>query len=122
MPAHTFRFDHAQSQFRVYQSRVRHAFEPRKPRHRLLRFAFGVIGLGLLVLLVMFSVFVGAAMIAAGLLYRLWAGRGKPTIARAAADARVVEGEYRLVDPAVPGHSVLDHPLQAAAKPDSDRR
>lgn len=104
MAVHTFRFDHAQSQFRVYQSRVRHAFEPRKPRHPLLRFAFGVIGLGLLVLLVMFSVFVGAAMIAAGLLYRLWAGRGKP-IARTAADERVVEGEYRLLD-----RNVLDHP------------
>lgn len=98
MSSHTFRFDQVH-----FQSRIRNAFGPRKPRHRLMRFAFGLIGLGLLVLLVMFSVFVGAAMIAAGLLYRLWAGRGKP-IARTRADANVVEGEYRLVD-----RAVLDH-------------
>lgn len=88
MVAPTFRFD---SQF--FQSRMRSAFEPRKPRHRLLRFALGMVGLGLLVLLVMFGVVVGAAMLVAGLAYRLWSRRGKP-IAR---DARVVHGEYRVV-------------------------
>ena len=88
MFAHTFRFDSQQ-----FQSRVRSAFEPRKPRHRLLRFALGVVGLGLLALLVMFGVVVGAAMLVAGLAYRLWTRRAKP-IAR---DARVVDGEFRVV-------------------------
>ena len=89
MFAQTFRFDSAQ-----FQSRVRSAFEPRKPRHRLLRFVLGVVGLGLLAVLVMFSVVLGAAMIAAGLVYKLWKGRGK-AVAR---DAHVVEGEFRVVD------------------------
>lgn len=88
MVAPTFRFDSQQ-----FQSRMRAVFEPRKPRHRLLRFALGIVGLGLLVLLVMFGVVVGAAMLVAGLAYRLWSRRGKP-IAR---DARVVDGEYRVI-------------------------
>jgi len=86
MFAHTFRFDQ-------FQSRVRHAFEPRKPRHRLMRGALGIIGVVLLVVLVMFGVVVGAAMIGAGLLYRLWKQRGRP-IAR---DAHVIDGEHRVV-------------------------
>lgn len=94
MFAQTFRFDSAQ-----FQSRVRSAFEPRKPRHRLLRFALGLVGLGLLAVLVMFSVVLGATMIAAGLVYKLWKRRNNP-IAR---DARVVEGEFRVV-----GQRVLD--------------
>ena len=70
-----------------------HAFAPRKPRHPLVRLAFGLQGLGLLLLLVLFSVFVGIAMLAAGLLYRLLKQRGKPV----APDARIVDGEYRVV-------------------------
>ncbi|RDZ29529.1 hypothetical protein [Lysobacter silvisoli] len=92
MFAHSFRFDHHQ-----FQQRMRNAFEPRKPRHRLLRFAVGLIGLGLLALLVMFSVVIGAAMIAAGIVYKLWKRRGKPVAAR---DPRIVEGEFRVVDAA----------------------
>lgn len=92
MFAHSFRFDHHQ-----FQQRMRNAFEPRKPRHRLLRFAVGVVGLGLLALLVMFSVVIGTAMIVAGIVYKLWKGRGKPMAAR---DPRIVEGEYRVVDAA----------------------
>lgn len=91
MFAQTFRFDSSQ-----FQSRIRSAFEPRKPRHRLLRFALGVVGLGLLALLVVFGVVVGAAMLVAGLVYKLVQRRGKP-IARTAGDARVVDAEYRVV-------------------------
>lgn len=91
MFAHSFRFDSSH-----FQSRVRSAFEPRKPRHPLLRFGFGLVGLALLVLLVMFSVFVGAAMIAAGVVYRLWSRRGKP-VAGQHADPHVVEGEFNVV-------------------------
>lgn len=85
MFAQTFRFD---------SSQFRHAFEPRKPRARWLRVLLGVVGLAVLAVLVMFSVFVGAAMIAAGLVFRLWQGRGRP----AARERRVVEGEYTVVD------------------------
>lgn len=86
MISQTFRFDTHQ-----FQSRVRSAFEPRKPRHRLLRVVFGVVGLALLAVLVAFGVVVGAAMLAAGLAYRLWHGRSRQ-------DPRVVEAEYRVVD------------------------
>ena len=84
MSLHAFRFDSA---------RLHAAFTPRKPRHPLLRLALGLLGLGLLALLVVFGVFVGAAMLAAGLLLRLWKQRGKP-IAR---DRNVVDGEYHVV-------------------------
>ena len=70
-----------------------HGFAPRKPRHPLVRLAFGLLGLGLLLLLVFFSVFVGIAMLAAGVLYRLLKQRGKPV----ARDARIVDGEFRVV-------------------------
>jgi energy-converting hydrogenase Eha subunit G len=88
MFAHTFRFDQV-------HSRMRHAFAPRKPRHRLLRVLMGVIGLALLVVLVMFGLFVGAAMIATGLLFRLWKQRGKSA---RNARSQVLDGEYRVVD------------------------
>ena len=84
MPAYSFRF--APGSFRT-------AFAPRKPRHPLLRLALGVIGLGVLTLLVFFGLFVGAAMLGTGILYRLWKQRGKP-IAR---QQRVVDGEFRVV-------------------------
>lgn len=79
--------------FRFDQLRFLNGFEPRKPRHRLARFALGLVGLSLLAVLVMFSVVLGAAMIAAGLVWRMWKRRGKPL----ARDTRVVEGEYRVV-------------------------
>jgi len=78
-------------------NRLRSAFAPFKPRNALLRVAFGLLGLGLLVVLLVFGLFIGAAMLAAGLLVRLWRQRGKPTSEHVAADARVVEGEYRIV-------------------------
>lgn len=76
-------------QFNAFRS----AFAPRKPRHPLLRLAIGLLGLGLLCVLVFFSVFIGAAMIAGGLLYKLLKQRGKPMVR----DRRVVEGEYQVV-------------------------
>lgn len=97
MFAQTFRFSDHRPQWNAFQSRVRTAFEPRKPRHRLLRFVLGVVGLGLLALLVMFSVVVGAAMIAVGLAYKLWKRRGQPMAHRG---HDIVEGEFRVVDAA----------------------
>ena len=86
--------------FRFDSARLRSLFAPRKPRHPLLRLAFGLVGLGLLCLLVFFSVFVGAAMIAVGIAWKLLGQRGKP---RAVRDANVVDGEFRVVrKPALP--------------------
>lgn len=87
MSAQTFRFDTF--------ARVRQAFAPRKPRHRLLRVVLGVIGLAVLALLVMAGLFIGAGMIAAGIVYKLL----KPRRKGAPADPRVLDGEYRVVDP-----------------------
>ncbi len=77
----------------VHFHAFRSAFAPRKPRHPLLRVALGLLGVGVLCVLVFFSVFVGAAMIAAGLVFKLIRSRGKPV----ASNARVVEGEYHVV-------------------------
>lgn len=70
-------------------------FAPRKPRHPLLRFTLGLLGLALLGLLIFFGLFIGAAMIAVGIVYKLLSKRGKP-VAKAAGDA--MEGEYRVVN------------------------
>jgi hypothetical protein len=90
MFAHAFHFD---------ASRLQAAFAPRKPRHPLARIAISVLGLGVLAVLVFFSVFVGIAMLSVGLLYRLFSQRGKtmPVEPQAARDARIVDGEYRVV-------------------------
>ncbi|MFT3761163.1 MAG: hypothetical protein QM761_00840 [Pseudoxanthomonas sp.] len=79
--------------FRFDAFRVRALFAPRKPRHPLLRLGLGLLGVALLCLLLFVGVFVGAAMLAGGLLLKLLRQRGKPV----ARDGRVVEGEYRVV-------------------------
>jgi hypothetical protein len=86
MSAHAFHFD---------SRRLHAAFAPRKPRHPMARIAIGLLGVGLLALLVFFSVFVGAAMLAIGLIYRLT--RNRRSALGAASRTRVVEGEYRVV-------------------------
>jgi hypothetical protein len=94
MSSQSFRFDQ-----HFFQSRMRAAFAPRKPRNALLRFLLGAVGLGLLVLLVVFGAVVGACMLAVGLVYKLVRGRGKPMAGgHAQHDPRVVEGEYRVVE------------------------
>ncbi|WP_249041007.1 hypothetical protein [Marilutibacter maris] len=96
MFAHTFRFD----PFRLHE-RIRSAASPRKPRQRWLRIALGVLGLAILAVLVMFSVVVGAAMIAAGLLLRWWQQRGHPIAGKHRRhDGQVVDGEFRVVEKA----------------------
>jgi hypothetical protein len=82
MSAFHFRFD-----------RIRPGAIPRKSRHPLLRVILGLLGLGVLLVLVFFGVFVGVAMLAAGLLYRLWKQRGNPM----ARPSRVVDGEFRVL-------------------------
>lgn len=63
-------------------------------RNMVLRVLMGLLGIAVLAVLVFFSVFVGAAMIAAGLLARLWKQRGRAPRPRA---GRTVDAEYRVV-------------------------
>jgi len=72
---------------------VRTLFEPRKPRHPLVRLAAGLVGLAILAVLIFFSVFVGAAMILVGITWKLMSRSRRP----AAAPRGVVDGEYRVV-------------------------
>lgn len=85
--------------FRLFalQQTVRAVLQPRKPRHRALRMGFGLVGLSLLVLLVMFGVVVGAAMLVVGVAWRLWKRRGQPI----AHDRRVLDAQYRVVGKAM---------------------
>ena len=86
-------------QFRFDSNALRNAFVPRKPRHPLLRIAIGLLGLCVLLTLVFVSVFVGVAMLAAGVLVRLFRMRGKPMVR----DHRIVDGQYRVIGkPALP--------------------
>ena len=74
-------------------SRLSAVFAPRKPRNPLLRLLAGVVGLVVLGAMLVVGLFVGTAMLLAGLGLRLLRRRNRP-----AAHARdVVEGEYRIV-------------------------
>jgi hypothetical protein len=95
MFVHTFRSLHARFDATGFGA----VLSPRKPRHPLLRIAFGLLGLALLAVLLVVGVFVGAAMLVAGLIGRLLLSRG----AKPSTDARVVDAEYRVVrKPALP--------------------
>ena len=83
------------ARFRNARARFTGFTAPRRPRHRILRVVLGVIGVGLLLTLLFVSVFVGIAMLAAGMLFRLWKRRGKP-VARAAR-ANSIDGDFRVV-------------------------
>ena len=87
--------------FRFDSAALNALFSPRKPRTPLLRVALGLVGLAVLAVLVFVSVFVGAAMIAAGLAWKLLRGR----TARTGAAGQVVDAEYRVLrKPALPTH------------------
>ena len=68
---------------------------PRRPRHRWLRLVLGIAGVGLLLALLFVSVFVGIAMLAVGMLWRLWTRRGKPLARPARGDS--IDGAFRVV-------------------------
>jgi len=71
---------------------------PRRPRHPFLRIALGLVGVALLLALLFVSVFVGIAMLAVGMLYRLLTHRRTPGLDRAgAARAGTIDGDYRVV-------------------------
>lgn len=82
--------------FSLNSDTLRGLFAPRKPRHPLLRFALGLVGVGLLLVLLVVGAVVGTTMLLAGLVLRLWRGRNQPLYRRPQA-ADVVEGEYRVV-------------------------
>lgn len=86
-----------------YADALRQLFAPRKPRHALLRLALGLVGVALLAALVVVGLFVGVAMLLGAAMLRLVrAGQRTPT---RVPQARVVEGEYRVVGKsALPGH------------------
>ncbi|MEO6155300.1 MAG: hypothetical protein ABIP16_06195 [Thermomonas sp.] len=65
---------------------------PRRPRQRILRWIFGVIGVSLLLGLLFVSVFVGIAMLAVGLLVRIARQRSKPI-----AHGDTITGDYRVL-------------------------
>ena len=87
-------FNRSQGPVRVYP-RFAAFTAPRRPRHPLLRIALGVVGLAMLVALLFLGVFVGLAMLAGGMLWRLWVQRG----ARAGVRRRepAFDGSYRVV-------------------------
>ena len=76
---------------------------PRRPRHPFLRIALGLVGVALLLALLFVSVFVGIAMLAVGMLYRLWTHRRTPGLNRAGAaragtvDGDAIDGTFRVV-------------------------
>jgi hypothetical protein len=79
--------------FRSGRRRAGDFFAPRKPRHRLLRVVLALFGLGLLAVLLVFGLVIGVAMLAGGLLFRLWRQRGKPI----AQSAQAIDGEFRVL-------------------------
>jgi hypothetical protein len=79
--------------FRSSRRRAGDFFAPRKPRHRLLRVALALFGLGLLAVLLVFGLVIGVAMLAGGLLFRLWRQRGKPI----AQPSQTLDGEFRVL-------------------------
>ena len=90
MSALHFRFDR-HAFFRAAQMPSRHR------RHPLLRLLMGLLGLALLAVLVVASVFVGIAMLAVGLVARLLRPRAAKRVPPQATDASVVDGEYTVV-------------------------
>jgi hypothetical protein len=87
MFVHRFRPEHIDA--------LRNLFAPRKPRHPLLKLAFGLVGVALLAVLVVIGLFVGVAMLLGGAMLRLLRLRGRP--AERPGAERVVEGEYRVI-------------------------
>jgi hypothetical protein len=66
---------------------------PRRPRHRILRWVLGAVGVALLLGLLFVSVFVGIAMLAVGVLVRLWKLRNK----QIAHGGDTIPGEFRVL-------------------------
>lgn len=81
------------SAFRFGRYRAGDFFAPRKPRHRILRAVFALVGIAVLAVLLVFGLVIGATMLTAGVLSRLWRQRGKPL----AKPMQTLDGEYRVL-------------------------
>lgn len=69
---------------------------PSKPRSPLMRLLFGMIGLALLLFLLVFGIFIGAAMLLFAATRRLLASRRPATVANQSGDA--IDAEFRVVN------------------------
>jgi hypothetical protein len=84
-------------------AKFRNLFEPRKPRNPLVRVALGLLGLAILAVLIVGGLFVGAAMILVGVVWKLLAARKARNLRDA--DPTVVDAEYRVVRKAALPHA-----------------
>lgn len=69
---------------------------PSKPRSPLMRLLFGLLGLALLVFLLVFGIFIGAAMLLFAATRRLLASRKPAAVANQ--DDGVIDAEFHVVD------------------------
>ena len=92
-----FRSFHA----RYDASGLRGMFTPRKPRNAVLRVLLGLVGVAILAVLLVVGLFVGAAMIAFGLLRRAL----RPQAKGRTQPADALDGEYRVINK--PGQPAL---------------
>ena len=81
--------------FRFQQHLLERITAPRRPRHRWLRVLLGIAGVTLLLALLFVSVFIGIAMLAIGMLWRLWKQRGKAVARPARSDS--IDADFRVV-------------------------
>ncbi|KQH74863.1 hypothetical protein XfCFBP8356_011745 [Xylella fastidiosa subsp. sandyi] len=79
----------------LQSNHFRYLFEPRKPRHPIARLMASTAGLTILIALVFFSVFVGAAMVLGGVAWKLLVGQRRRT--RAEVGTQTIEGKYRVI-------------------------
>ena len=81
--------------FRFQQHLFERITAPRRPRHRWLRVLLGIAAVTLLLALLFVSVFIGIAMLAIGMLWRLWKQRGKAVARPARSDS--IDADFRVV-------------------------
>lgn len=79
----------------IFMHRV-FSYCPSKPRSPLMRLLFGMLGLLLLALLLVFGIFIGTAMLLFAATRRLLASRRPTPIAQAGND--VIDAEFRVVN------------------------
>lgn len=79
----------------IFMHRV-FSYCPSKPRNPLMRLLFGMLGLLLLAFLLVFGVFIGAAMLLFAATRRLLASRNPAAIAKQ--PDNVLDAEYRVVE------------------------
>ncbi|MBS7458358.1 hypothetical protein [Coralloluteibacterium stylophorae] len=81
----------------MFHSRSRFIhFDLRKPRHPLVKLGFGLVGVALLSVLLVFGLFAGAAMLAAGVVWRLAVQLRAPQQQQAVRGG-AIDGEFRVV-------------------------